>query len=883
MVDGMLGTIGAKLVLKRLALLGLILSLCGFIRGTQTPPGNPTFNPAWQPMLLGDGGNARGVHVQPSGDILGFTDTYGGYLYKPSGPCSLGNASLTTPCWQELVSTSSINSSLWAGIFGTTPGVSDMTQCAANINVLYMIFTSAVYVSSDKGTSWTKTNMTTDLVGANGGATQSNWIACDPNDANGNIAYVQTVSSGLYKTSTGTAGTGWAHVTSPPASATSNGGSIFYDPTSSVSGGVTQHFYVTSNGIGVYETTNGGTSFTLLNSAGMPTATEVLAVDKFGQVWVSPGFYGANHTLYRYASGAWTTFSSLGTNINQALAIVFDPNTGASSGANHVIIVDANGYLGVTLDNGGTWTAVTTATFTSSAPQATWLGTASQFQGGGSLIALNVNGGSIDATGKIWIAGGISIWTTPNPISGCPGACTIAGSNVWNANSIGIEQLVVNKVMAAPGQSPITSSWDRGVTFNPNPDAFATVQLTQDPAITLNDSFGIDYAPNKANVAVAQLTSESSVSTDGGNTWSQWSAFPTGMGVAGVVAVNTDQKWCSVPGNSTTPSGTIYCTNNGAGSWSLATVPGTPTFIQVNQKLHRQPLAADKVTSGVFYAVDTAFNFYKSNTSFPPTLSVVGTAADVDGNPGADKLQAVPGQAGHVFFASHPSNGGHLWKNTNGGATGSWTKLNSGMDQIPAYGFGAIKPGQSYPAIYAYGSVSSAFGFWASTDGGTTWALLNVPAAQQNWPLGSFDYPMGWLTGDADIYGRVYVGFQGSGVAYIDTADACPWINFDQVSVKPGSALTGAAVTLTARHTGLVPVTGVGFYLDGVQIGATQTGQTTYSVSLNASGQTPGAHTLKVQAAGNGCTLGGTGNSKSIPITTSANDNDPMWKLAGVA
>jgi hypothetical protein len=35
-----------------------------------------------------------------------------------------------------------------------------------------------------------------------------------------------------------------------------------------------------------------------------------------------------------------------------------------------------------------------------------------------------------------------------------------------------------------------------------------------------------------------------------------------------------------------------------------------------------------------------------------------------------------------------------------------------------------------------------------------------------------------WISGDINVYGRMYAGFVGSGAAYIDTSDACPWVNF---------------------------------------------------------------------------------------------------------
>lgn len=138
--------------------------------------------------------------------------------------------------------------------------------------------------------------------------------------------------------------------------------------------------------------------------------------------------------------------------------------------------------------------------------------------------------------------------------------------------------------------------------------------------------------------------------------------------------------------------------------------------------------------------------------------------------------------------------------------------------------------------------------------------------SEQLFPGKSLDF-IRWFGGDANIYGRVYNANSGAGPAYIDLADACPYVNF----MKPGLALSGTT-SLQAQKSGSVPVTSVKFYVDGTLIGTQTSGTgtpTTYTQSWNASGVTPGAHALKVEAVGNGCTAGGGGNSFSIPITTS--------------
>jgi hypothetical protein len=76
-----------------------------------------------------------------------------------------------------------------------------------------------------------------------------------------------------------------------------------------------------------------------------------------------------------------------------------------------------------------------------------------------------------------------------------------------------------------------------------------------------------------------------------------------------------------------------------------------------------------------------------------------------------------------------------------------------------AFGFGLHGPGQSYPAIYIAGYVNHVWGVWRSDDNAATWVNIGT------WVLDKFD-SIRTVAGDMNIYGRVYVGFDGSGYAY---------------------------------------------------------------------------------------------------------------------
>jgi hypothetical protein len=97
-------------------------------------------------------------------------------------------------------------------------------------------------------------------------------------------------------------------------------------------------------------------------------------------------------------------------------------------------------------------------------------------------------------------------------------------------------------------------------------------------------------------------------------------------------------------------------------------------------------------------------------------------------------------------------------RSTDGGVT--WTPV-PGTSEILDFGFGAPFPGYNYPAIYIAGWLNGVFGVYRSDDNAQTWNFLG------EFPLGSLDQ-ISTLTGDANVPGRVYVGFSGSGYAYGD-------------------------------------------------------------------------------------------------------------------
>ena len=841
--------------------------------------GTPSFfTPAWQSLKVGSGGLLNSIHISPSdGTMIVATNTYGAYYFRSTGTCSGEGAggwgtSYAAPCWEQLITTNSVMTTLALGNSNNT-SVIEAVSCNNNTNDAYMLFNGNLWVTTalkSSARTWTKvTGVTTSINGNQGvGTGTGRAIACDP--ANPNIVYVG-VPTGLMTSQTGLSASGFSTVSGVGTTGVIPS-LIAFDPTSSTgtcgSIACSLHFWVFTAGTGVYETYNGGTSFTKTTSGpvtpnnpqGSVYGAHMVA-DGYGQLFVVLG----TTTVYKYTSngsaggGTWTTGTAGG---NGVYNIAVDPTTCCSTkSTNRIIVTYLDGATQISNDNGGTFnTSAFNIAVSSTAPQAPWMGVAFQ----SSPMFLDAQDMVFDNSGNLFLAAGIGVWQAAPTIGTNPVS--------YVANSVGIEQLVVNQIISAPGLGPSISHWDRAFFGNLNPDIFPTnfwtgslVGATQNG---VEAGWGLDYASATPTFLTGWAGTNGAFgasSSDGGATWTIWPSFPGTFNIGGAIAALSTTDWILVPG-----TGTLYYTLNAGTTWTPSTISGN--FGWFNGAGFRIPLAADRVAASTYCAVDLGSGSSGSQQFYTSTNNGVNFAKvnvqNVDGIPFNDQLRSVPGQSGNYFYSGGNSGGGtttyHLWKSTD--TCVHWTDVNTNLTNIYGFGFGAPKPGGSgYPVIYAFAALSGVQGIYESDDAGTTWDLVNVPTSAQTWPNNSADF-LKILTGDINVYGRIYCGESGSGSCYTDKQDACPWVNFS--NTNPNASLTGT-VTLTAKGSGLVPVTGVNFYVDGSQIGSTQTGAGPYSVSWITGGVATGAHTLEVSAIGNGCnSYAQPYNSFSIPITT---------------
>ncbi|WP_245595359.1 cellulose binding domain-containing protein [Glycomyces tenuis] len=326
----------------------------------------------------------------------------------------------------------------------------------------------------------------------------------------------------------------------------------------------------------------------------------------------------------------------------------------------------------------------------------------------------------------------------------------------WDANQTfhvtpmvhGLEETAVLDLAAPPGGPALYSGLgDIGGFVHTDIDAVPD-SFYQAPHH--GNTTSIDFAELNPGVVVrvgngGEGVSRIGVSSDSGGSW--WAGqTPSGVTDGGTVAVTADASaivWS--PGGTAPQRSTDY-----GSSWTA--VSGLPDAARVESDRADASLVYGFAGGRFYYSADGGASF---------------TASAYAGFPASGEVRfgAVPGHAGHVWLAGGAEDGAYgMWRSTDGGQ--NWTQV-TGFDAADTVGFGAAAPGQDYPAVYASASRGGERGIWRSVDEGATWTRINDDEHQWAW-TGSA------ITGDPDVFGRVYVGTNGRGVIVGESSDYTP-------------------------------------------------------------------------------------------------------------
>ncbi len=253
---------------------------------------------------------------------------------------------------------------------------------------------------------------------------------------------------------------------------------------------------------------------------------------------------------------------------------------------------------------------------------------------------------------QLWFAQGTGVWRANN----------LSDTTItWNFVSKGIEEMVSNDVIAPPGGKPVTAVDDRNGFYHANPDAYP-----QSPILTSKFSAGLslDYSGGTPSF-IAALSSDtrninpdqSGYSTDGGQTWTQFSGSRNyadlyGGNIAVSATDTTNIVW--LPTNNKKP---YYTTDRGA-TWTQGAT-GLDSASDLHRLVwwgHKKALDADKVTGGLFYlySASNGGSFYRSSDGGKTWTQGASTAPSSTGNDSHvfGQVRAVPGYAGNVWVST---------------------------------------------------------------------------------------------------------------------------------------------------------------------------------------------------------------------------------------
>ena len=493
--------------------------------------------------------------------------------------------------------------------------------------------------------------------------------------------------------------------------------------------------------------------------------------------------------MWRYYNGAWAELLA-GNGGSGVQAVAINPNN-----PNEIVAVSAAGYINVSYNGGTTWSGVEWSIAIKST-EIPWEAAAQTSADGGMFLSVGGAAFSESNPNQLILSTGTGSFDVMIPTAGLTGTLT------YDDMSVGIENLVANEILVAPGGTPVLASWDRPFIQITNLDDYPTTYGPVD-SNQIVAGWSVDYASSTPSFLVGLAdwwgVEESGYSTDGGATWNKFATELPGAGssyIGGNIAASTTQNFIWAPADGNQP----YYTLDGGQTWNPITLPGVTSWSGFDWAyyLTGRTVTADRVLANTFYLY---YNGVFKTTNGGQSWTEVHTGA-ISPSAYNSEIMSVPGEAGNLFFTAGiqgngtnpPSYAGFYFSNNQGQ---TWTAVSNVLDVI-CFGFGAAAPGQSYPAIYIVGYVNNVYGIWQSTNKAQSWTQIGTQ------PAGELDQ-ITTISGDPNKFGQVYVGFAGGGYAYLSAGPSVTSVTANPAS---GAEVPGDTITFTVNMSEAVTVSG---------------------------------------------------------------------------
>ncbi|KAJ6509259.1 hypothetical protein C8R47DRAFT_1173965 [Mycena vitilis] len=600
---------------------------------------------------------------------------------------------------------------------------------------------------------------------------------------NGILYFGAAAGKGLWKSTN--FGATWAQVTSFPSVGIAW---VTFDSTSGTSGTATPRIFVgvaNQGSSNIFVSTNAGSTWSAVagqNTTYLPHKGVLSPTEKVLYISYSNGAGPYDGTLgsvfkYNLTSSVWTDITpATGSDLYFGFGgVAVDLKTPGT-----IMVAALNswwpdGQIYRSTDSGATWSPLWSwlsyptmnKFYTYSDSLAPWLGinsvdgTPGDLQIGWMMEALVID--PFDSNHWLYgtgatIYGGhnLKLWDTTHNVS-------------ISSLADGIEETSVQALISPPtGASLISALGDiQGFVHNSLTTAPAASWTNPKWSTTADMDFAGNNPLNIVRIGTGDSTSgkQVAISGDGGNTWSQ------DFGAADNVTANGDTVLWRTNGNGVLVS---QFTN------PFAAVPSLPSTAAI---------ASDKVNNSIFFGAAT--NTFYLSTDGGKTFAAKSTLAS---STAPAKVIVNPKVSGDVWVSTDKG----LFHSTNFGT--SFTAI-PGITAAWAIALGAPKTATSYPAIFAAANIGGV-GYFRSDDMGVNWVQINDAAH------GFGSASSNCISGDPRIYGRVYVGTNGRGIFFGDTAGAAPPPT-STASSPPSTSTTASSSTVKTTSSASTTTTTV--------------------------------------------------------------------------
>ncbi len=752
-----------------------------------------------------------------------------------------------------------------------------------------------VWKTNDNGSSFTV--LTDNLPDIAMGA-----LAVDPNNHNtiyagsgeANFSIDSRYGAGVYKSTDG--GQTWAQYTGPNGAFAGNCISrIVVDPVNSNNVFLGTTFGIDANGFGVYKSTDGGQTWAYVfapDASAQQSSCTDLAINPSNPqiVYAAIGDLFGGYD-YNNLNGIWKTtdggttwtllsnFPNASTNSNVGrIALTLAPSSPSTLYANDCSAAYFSNAFGTLLgtykstDAGATWTKLTTPNYLGNQGWYDDILAVSPTDANVVFAAGQINYGAGGTNGIVGSHDGGATWSDYSNVNGNGPhtdhhalAYTINGQ-LLNGNDGGLWELadptVSTPINWTDLNTNLTITQFTGIGLHPTDPtiAYGGSQDNGTEKYTGTDVWNLVRGGDGGFVAVDQTNANTVYheyygislerSDNGGQTWN---GKTSGIGENDPALDGSDPAAFYVPYilDPLNQSRVIYGTNhvyestNRGDNFTAIATPGTNGYTAGTN----DTISALGAAGATIYSAANGSLYVTTNDGASWTK-----AAAVPGGGPLSGIYVDPATPATAIVTRASFGGGHVFRTINGGAT--WTDISGNLPNEP---FQAITRDAGSNTLYA----GADNGAYFSYNTGATWTKAVMPNVQ----VVSIAVSPG-ATSTSAPYGIVGAGSHGRGMF---EAALPPYASTTTLMASPNPAMPGQDVTLTATVTSIGSNTGTVQFKDSITNLGSPVAVTGGTASLHISTLMSGDHSLTAVYSGDAATL--TSTSDTFKLTVSVPDS----------